>query len=335
MMVTFPYQKTMILYTGGTIGMVPSDKGLAANAGFEHYLKEYLNNVTEIGNNQWLYQEVAPLIDSANMSPSYWQNLLGFIIDAVRCHDCDSVLILQGTDTLAYSAAALSFQLLKFDIPILMTGSMIPASAPDSDARENICGAMATLSQGKIKGLQIYFHGELLSGTRSRKYRSVGRNPFVSLPVLEPKPLIKHVPDELAYSFVSSLPTVAVLPLFPGLSAYQLQSIMGLFLHGLIIECYGSGTGPSDDDAFVTCIQQLIAQGVVVVAISQCAEGSVDFSSYKAANTFQEIGVISGGCMTREAALAKLSRLLGLGLTADDIAFYFPQNLCGEFGFLG
>lgn len=331
-MATFPYQKTMILYTGGTIGMVPSDKGLAASAGFEHYLKDYLTSFAEIGNNQWQYQEVEPLIDSANMTPCYWQNLLGFVVDAVRCNECDSVLILQGTDTLAYSAAALSFQLLGFDVPVLMTGAMKPASASDSDAKENICGAMAALSQGLVKGVQVFFHGELLSGTRSRKWRSVGRNPFISLPALQSQPVISNIPNELTYPFVSSLPTVAILPLFPGLSAYQLQAIMGLFLHGLVIECYGSGTGPSDDDAFITCIQQLIAQGVVVVAISQCPEGSIDFSSYKAANTFQEIGVISGGCLPREAALAKLSRLLGLGLSAQDIAFYFSQNLCGEYG---
>ncbi|UYZ82755.1 asparaginase [Entomomonas sp. E2T0] len=331
-MAAFPYQKTMILYTGGTIGMMPSDKGLVASAGFERYLQDYLKDYPEIGNNQWQYQEVEPLIDSANMSPSYWQNLVGFVTDAVSCHGCDSVLILQGTDTLAYSAAALSFQLLGFDVPVLMTGAMEPAAVEGSDAKENICGSMAALSQGQVKGVQVFFHGELLSGTRCRKWRSVGRSPFVSLPALQPKPLVTRLPEELTYPFVGSLPTVNILPLFPGLTAYQLQGLMGLFLHGLVIECYGSGTGPNDDEAFIACIQQLIAQGVVVVAISQCPEGSVDFSYYEAANTFQEIGVISGGCMPREAALAKLSRLLGLGLSASEVAYYFSQNLCGEFG---
>jgi len=138
--------------------------------------------------------------------------------------------------------------------------------------------------------------------------------------------------EELNYSYVGSLPTIAVLPLFPGITAYQLRGLMGLFLHGVILECYGSGTGPNEDEQFITCIQQLIAQGVVVVAISQCPEGSIEFSQYEAANTFQEIGVISGGCMPREAALAKLSRLLGLGLPPRDITHYFSQNLCGEFG---
>lgn len=331
-MTTFPYQKTMILYTGGTIGMMPSDKGLVASAGFERYLQDYLKDFAEIGNNQWQYQEVQPLIDSANMSPTYWQNLVGFVMDAVDCAECDSVLILQGTDTLAYSAAALSFQLLGFKVPVLMTGAMQPAAVEGSDARENICGAMAALSQGQVKGVQVFFHGELLSGTRCRKWRSVGRSPFVSLPALQPKPLIDSIPNELTYPFVGSLPTVTILPLFPGLTAYQLQGLMGLFLHGVILECYGSGTGPSDDEAFLTCIQQMIAQGVVVVAISQCPEGSVDFSYYEASSTFQEIGIISGGCMPREAALAKLSRLLGLGLSAEEVAYYFSQNLCGEFG---
>lgn len=331
-MATFPYQKTMILYTGGTIGMTSSDKGLVATKGFDIYLKEYLAIMPEMGDNQWQYQEIEPLVDSANMSPVYLQNLVGFIVDAVANEGCDSILILQGTDTLAYSAAALSFQLLGFDIPVLLTGAMAPASHADTDAKENICGALAALSQGKVRGVQVFFHGELLSGTRCRKWRSSGRNPFVSLLVLQNRPLIHEVPRELTYSFVSSLPSIAVLPLFPGITAYQLQGMMGLFLHGIVIECYGTGTGPSRDDSFITCIEQLIAQGVVVVAISQCPEGAIDFSCYEAGEIFQQVGVISGGCMTREAAVAKLSRLLGLGFKPKEVAYYFTQNLCGEFG---
>lgn len=331
-MATYPYQRTMIFYTGGTIGMMPSDKGLVAASGFEGYLQKFLKDCPEVQGNQWQFQEIEPLIDSANMSPAYWQNLIGYVVDAVNCGQCDSVLILQGTDTLAYSAAALSFQLLGFNVPVVLTGAMQPAAVENSDAKENVCGAMVALTTGQVSGVQVYFHGELLSGTRCRKWRSDGRNSFVSLPALQPRPLVTSVPEELTFKYVSSLPTVMILPLFPGITAYQLQGLMGLFLHGLIIECYGSGTGPSDDEDFITCLQQLIAQGVVVVAVSQCPEGCVDFSYYEAANDFQEIGVISGGCMPREAALAKLSRLLGLGLRAKEVAHWFSQNLCGEFG---
>lgn len=331
-MAIYAYQKTMILYTGGTIGMMPSDKGLVASKGFENYLTAFLQDNTSIGDNKWQFKEIEPLIDSANMSPVYWQNLIGYIIDAIKSDECDSVLVLQGTDTLAYSAAALSFQLLGFSAPVLLTGAMSPATVENSDAKENICGALACLSQGKVTGVQVYFHGELLSGTRCRKWRSAGRNPFVALPALHPLPLVEQLPKELTYHYVGSLPTIAILPLFPGISAYQVRGLMGLFLHGVIMECYGSGTGPNEDKEFITCIQQLVAQGVVVVAISQCPEGSVDFSHYEASNAFQEIGVISGGCLPREAALAKLMRLLGLGLTSKEIAYYFTQNLCGEYG---
>lgn len=331
-MVTYTYQKTMILYTGGTIGMLPSDKGLVASKGFKQYVTDFLKDNAQLAGNNWQFQEVEPLIDSANMTPVYWQNLIGHIVDAIDCYECDSVLVLQGTDTLAYSAAALSFQLLGFKAPVVLTGAMNPATVANSDAKENICGALTSLSQGKVTGVQVYFHGELLSGTRCRKWRSAGRKPFVALPALQPLPLVKQLPEELTYNYVGSLPTIAILPLFPGISAYQVRGLMGLFLHGVIMECYGSGTGPNENKEFITCIQQLIAQGVVVVAVSQCPEGSVDLAHYEASNAFQEIGVISGGCMPREAALAKLMRLLGLGLKTKEIAHYFALNLCGEYG---
>lgn len=333
-MAHYPYQKTMILYTGGTIGMMPSDKGLVASAGFENYLTQFFKDCPEAQNNHWQYQEIQPLIDSANMTPTYWQNLVSHIVDAINRQQCDSILVLQGTDTLAYSAAALSFQLLGFKAPVLITGAMEPALVEGSDAKENICGAMAALAQGKVTGVQAFFHGQLLQGTRCRKWRSAGRNPFVSVPVLQPKPMVSQIPDMLSYQYVSSLPSISILPIFPGITTYQVRGLMGLFLHGIILECYGSGTGPNDDREFINCLQQLIAQGVVIVAISQCPEGNVDFSYYEASESFKEIGVISGGCMLREAALAKLNRLLGLGLRQAEIAHYFEQNLCGEYGIM-
>jgi L-asparaginase len=135
-------QHVMVLYTGGTIGMQASANGLAPASGFEARMREYLHSQPELVVPQWRFREMSPLIDSANMTPAYWQQLREAVVDAVDVQGCDSVLILHGTDTLAYSAAAMSFQLLGLHARVCFTGSMLPAGVTDSDAWENLSGAL-------------------------------------------------------------------------------------------------------------------------------------------------------------------------------------------------
>ena len=125
---TYPAaQHVMVLYTGGTIGMQASAHGLAPASGFEARMRDYLHSQPELVVPQWRFREMSPLIDSANMTPAYWQQLREAVVDAVDVQGCDSVLILHGTDTLAYSAAAMSFQLLGLHARVCFTGSMLPA----------------------------------------------------------------------------------------------------------------------------------------------------------------------------------------------------------------
>ncbi|MCO7505058.1 MULTISPECIES: asparaginase [unclassified Pseudomonas] len=322
-----PAHNIMVLYTGGTIGMQASAGGLAPASGFEQRMREQLAG--QPGLAAWQFRELLPLIDSANMTPCYWQRLRAAIIEAVDGQGCDGVLVLHGTDTLAYSAAALSFQLLGLTVPVLFTGSMLPAGTPDSDAWENLTGALQLLSQGTSPGVQLYFHGQLLAPNRTAKVRSFGRNPFATLQ-RSGGAAQAPVPAALAYRAPLQVAKVAVLPLVPGLDAALLQATLDSGVQGLVLECYGSGTGPCDDDAFVAVLEQACARDIVVVAITQCHEGGVELEVYAAGSRLREAGVLSGGGMTREAAFGKLQALLGSRLPVDEVRRLVGLDLAGE-----
>jgi len=316
----------MVLYTGGTIGMQASANGLAPASGFEARMREQLAN-EQLPN--WRFREMAPLIDSANMTPDYWQRLRTAVVEAVD-DGCDGVLILHGTDTLAYSAAAMSFQLLGLPAPVVFTGSMLPAGVPDSDAWENVSGALLALGEGLAPGVQLYFHGKLMAPTRCAKIRSYGRNPFAALQRNGGASKAGSVPAALDYRQAKALASVGVLPLVPGIAAQQLDALIDSGIQALLLECFGSGTAPSDNAAFLASLKRAQALGIVVVAITQCHEGGVELDVYEAGSRLRGVGVLSGGGMTREAAFGKLHALLGAGLGADEVRRLVELDLCGE-----
>lgn len=310
-----PANNVMVLYTGGTIGMQASANGLAPASGFEGRMREQLANQPVPA---WRFREMSPLIDSANMTPDYWQHLRVAVIEAVD-EGCDAVLILHGTDTLAYSAAAMSFQLLGLPAPVLFTGSMLPAGVPDSDAWENVSGALAALGEGQAPGVQLFFHGTLMAPTRCAKIRSFGRHPFATLQRNGGMAKAETLPAALDYRQPKALANVGVLPLVPGIAAGQLDALIDSGIQALVLECFGSGTGPSDNPAFLASLQRAQDLGVVVVAITQCHEGGVELDVYEAGSRLRGVGVLSGGGLTREAAFGKLHALIGAGLATDDI----------------
>ncbi|MDP9503563.1 asparaginase [Pseudomonas protegens] len=328
---TYPAaQHVMVLYTGGTIGMQASADGLAPASGFEARMREYLHSQPELVVPNWRFREMAPLIDSANMTPDYWQRLREAVVDAVDVQGCDSVLILHGTDTLAYSAAAMSFQLLGLPARVLFTGSMLPAGVPDSDAWENLSGALLALGQGLAPGVHLYFHGELLAPTRCAKIRSFGRHPFAALQRNGGGAKAEAIPSALDYRQAKQLAKVGVLPLFPGISAELLDGVLDSGIQALVLECFGSGTGPSDNPAFLASLKRAQEQGIVVVAVTQCHEGGVELDIYEAGSRLRGVGVLSGGGMTREAAFGKLNALLGAGLESAEVRRLVELDLCGE-----
>ena len=325
-----PAQRVMVLYTGGTIGMQASASGLAPASGFEARMRDFLASQPHVQIPQWRFREMSPLIDSANMTPAYWLRLRGAIIDAVEQDGCDSVLVLHGTDTLAYSAAAMCFQLLGLQAPVLFTGSMLPAGVPDSDAWPNVSGALSALAQGQPCGVQLYFHDELLDPTHCAKVRSFGRNPFVALKRNGGGTKAESLPAALSYQHPKQEARVGVLPLVPGIGAAQLDAVLNSGIEALVLECFGSGTGPGDNPAFLASLQQAYESGIAVVAITQCHEGGVELDVYEAGSRLRGAGVLSGGGMTREAAFGKLHALLGSGLPTADVRRLVELDLCGE-----
>ncbi|MBD8569979.1 asparaginase [Pseudomonas syringae] len=325
-----PAQRVMVLYTGGTIGMQASANGLAPASGFEARMAGQLAELPELVVPQWRFREMSPLIDSANMTPAYWLRLREAVIEAVDTEGCDAVLVLHGTDTLAYSAAALGFQLLGLDAPVVFTGSMLPAGVPDSDAWENVNGALLALGNGLAPGVHLYFHGELMDPTRCAKIRSFGRNPFAPLQRSRGGHAAVSLPDALDYRQPRTMASVAVLPLFPGIGAAQLNGLIDSGIQGLVLECFGNGTGPSDDPQFIASLEDARARGICVIAITQCHEGGVELDVYEAGSRLRGAGVLSGGGMTREAALGKLHTLLGADLTTEEVRRLVELDLCGE-----
>ncbi|MBB1615602.1 L-asparaginase 1 [Pseudomonas sp. UMC65] len=330
---TYPgTQHVMVLYTGGTIGMQASADGLAPASGFDVRMRAYLDSQPELVVPAWRFREMAPLIDSANMTPDYWQRLREAVVEAVEVQGCDSVLILHGTDTLAYSAAAMSFQLLGLRAPVVFTGSMLPADVPDSDAWENLSGALLALGQGLAPGVHLHFHGELLAPTRCAKIRSFGRHPFAALKRNGGGARAEAIPAGLDYRQARQLAKVGVLPLFPGIGAELLDGVLDSGIQALVLECFGSGTGPSDNPAFLASLKRAQEQGIVVVAVTQCHEGGVELDIYEAGSRLRGVGVLSGGGMTREAAFGKLNALLGAGLETAEVRRLVELDLCGELG---
>ncbi|NIF18056.1 asparaginase [Pantoea sp. Cy-639] len=320
----------LVLYTGGTIGMLQTAEGLAPAGGFEARMREHFAGQADAPGVRWSLRELNPLIDSANMQQANWLAMRDAIVEAVEHDGHDAVLVLHGTDTLAYSAAALSFLLLGLPAPVLLTGSMLPAGAPDSDAWDNLAGALKLFESGLADGVQLFFHGQLLHGCRASKLRSEAFDAFKALPRHRDSEHASELPAQLGYRQPRQPVKLAVLPVFPGLSGAHLRGLIDSGIQGLVLECYGSGTGPSDDQALLDALQEARQGGMMIVAISQCPEGSVVFDTYAAGSRLRDTGLVSGGGMTREAALGKLFALLGAGLDVQAAEHWFALDLCGE-----
>lgn len=304
--------------------MVPTSDGLAPGADIAtplHRLVAENELAVEID-----FHEFDRLIDSSNATPADWQAIVDDI--ALGAADHDGFVVLHGTDTMAYTAAALAYALTDLDAPVVLTGAMRPIGEPDSDAPANMLGALAAAS-ADWRGVGLWFDGELLSGPRVTKVSTWSRHAFASpnAPVgsgpgrsgagwAEPRPYRTH--DVVVVSFV------------PGFTAERLRQLVTPAPEAVLIRAYGCGEGPSAEPGLEAVIAELVADGVPVAIGSQSVQATVDLQRYRAGRFLQRAGAFGIGELTIEAAYAKLIFLLSQDLPAAEIPELMATNLAGE-----
>ncbi|WP_019616044.1 asparaginase [Psychromonas ossibalaenae] len=332
-------KRIYIAYTGGTIGMKPSKDGFIPVAG---YLSQTIANMPEFYHEdmpEFEIHEYNPLIDSANVSPEIWQTL-GLDIQN-RYHDFDGFIILHGTDTMSYTASALSFVFENLSKPVIVTGSQIPLSQLRSDARVNLLNSLYIAAHHPINEVCIFFNNQLFRGNRTTKQYADGFDAFVSpnYPVLlEAGIEIKNIAGQTQKSVntrlrVSELEaqSIAILHLFPGLDWQVLDNLLKSPLQALVLLTYGVGNAQQDEQLLAT-LKEASERGILIVNCSQCLKGSVNMEGYATGHALSEAGVISGLDMTTETVIAKLYYLLSQGLSNKVIRELLVTDLRGEVG---
>jgi L-asparaginase len=312
----------MIIYTGGTLGMTYDVAGVLIPFDFSLILEQLpvlrnlLLDLTVIS--------FSTPVDSSNIQPEHWRTIGEIIYE--HYNDQDGFVVLHGTDTMAFTASAISFMLPDLAKPVIFTGAQLPIREPRSDARENLITALEIASakaDGKplVPEVCVYFDYELLRGNRAKKVESMHFDAFRSenYPTLAKAgvkidynyPAIRNQEIKPIKLFKKFDTHISVLKLFPGIDKRTVDAILKTEgLKALILETYGSGNAPSTE-WFIASLKQAIEQGVLILNISQCPGGMVVQGKYETSKSLTEIGVISGGDMTLEAAVTKLMVLLG------------------------
>lgn len=336
--------KVLLIYTGGTIGMGQNPvTGALEPLDFNH-LADSMPEFKLIKTNIDVYQFTPP-IDSSDMTPNNWARIVRII--ATNYDDYDGFVILHGTDTMAYTASALSFMLENLTKAVILTGSQLPIGQLRTDGKENLITSieLAALKDdnghSRIPEVCIYFSGRLLRGNRSTKINADGFYAFDSFNythlcdagvnfvfhdhhILKPdfnKPMIPHYAMD---------PSVAVFSIFPGIQ----EKIIRNFLHsndlrGIVMRTYGSGNAPQSS-WLTPLLRQASQRGVVIVNISQCVAGSVEMGRYDTGYQLKDLGIISGHDSTVEAAITKLMFLLAQYSDPRTIRSLMSQSIAGE-----
>ncbi len=336
--------RILIVYTGGTIGMI-EDAATKALKPFD--FSHLLENVPKIKMLDYEIDNIQfhPPIDSSDMNVEHWQLIARSIAD--NYNDYDGFVVLHGTDTMSYTASALSFMLQNLQKPVIITGSQLPIGEVRTDGEENLITALQIAADRRDDGtptvseVAILFENYLWRGNRSTKRSADNFNAFRSnnYPELAKIGLgINFRYDALAenrndrplephYDFETM---VLPVDLFPGLNeAVFRHQLSTPGIRGIVLRTYGMGNGPTES-WFLDSLREAVERGVVVVNVTQCVNGGVQSGRYVSGEKITQAGVVSGHDITFEAAITKMMYLLGLGIGVDEVRRRFEQPIAGE-----
>lgn len=333
----------LIIYTGGTIGMV-QDKETGALVAFD--FDTLIQEIPEIKKINASISSVSfsKPIDSSDIQPKHWVELCKIIEENYPVYD--GFVVLHGSDTMAYTASALSFMIENLKKPIILTGSQLPIGAVRTDAKENLLSAIeiaASKFNGKmlVPEVAIYFEYNLYRGNRSTKVSAEQFEAFQSpnYPFLAEAGVNLKFNSQYLFQPNEESPTVfhyeldaaiATLKIFPGITKSVVESITTIpHLKALVIETFGAGN-TTTERWFIDCLKKAIENNVIIVNISQCISGSVEQGKYETSSALKEIGVIGGKDLTFESAITKLMYLFGKKLPLNEVKTLMQQSIRGE-----
>jgi L-asparaginase len=344
----FANRPVLVLYTGGTLGMIPSALGLAPAGDIEARIRRKLDGLPPSRRNrlpEFVVETVSEPIDSSAVTPHDWQRLAAIIADKIASHA--AIVVLHGTDTLAWSASSLAYQLQGLDRPVVITGAMYPLEAEGSDALDNIELALRFAAHAELQEVALAFSGRLLRGVRSRKTHTEAHDAFASpnYPILGERVGEDFViyPGRCLETQQRGAPRfelpdyapfarggVARVALWPGLQAWQLEAWLGDGrVRGALLEVWGGGNIPPDPQ-LIDVLAMASGEGKLIAAISQCPLGGIAPGQYAAGQGLLQAGVLAGDAMTPEAALTKLVHLLAQPLAEQERRRRFLTPLVGE-----
>ena len=334
----------LVIYTGGTLGMIYEAKGKQLVPFNFDQIFEKLPEISGL-NFGITFLSLHEPIDSSNMNPEIWIELAKIIEE--HYHNYDSFVILHGTDTMAYTASALSYLLENLNKPVILTGAQLPIGVARSDARENFITALELASATHadrtpvISEVCIYFNSVLLRGNRSKKKESSDFNAFISenYPYLANAgvrieynlPYLKPYGTEEKFHIHQNLDTnVAFLKMFPGIDRKVVRAIFKIEgLKGIVLETYGAGNAMTDS-WFLEAVSEAIRDGIILFNVSQCYGGRVNQGQYQTSKFLKQVGVVSGSDITAEAAITKMMYVFGKEQDPVKCAEMLGQPLRGE-----